>query len=48
MTDYKPEDYINYRLQRAKETIKEVETLIEYQFWNIDNNNRHSSKKTIY
>lgn len=28
MTDYKPEDYVNYRLQRAKETIEEVETLI--------------------
>ena len=34
MTNYKPEDYSNYRLQKAKETIKEVETHIENKFWN--------------
>jgi len=34
MTDYQPEDYSNYRLQRAKETILEVETHIENRFWN--------------
>ncbi len=34
MTDYRPEDYVSYRLQRAKDTIKEVEVLIENQFWN--------------
>ena len=34
MTEYKSEDYINYRIQRAKETIKEVDVLIENKFWN--------------
>ena len=34
MTEYQPEDYSNYRLQRAKETIQEVETHIENKFWN--------------
>lgn len=34
MTDYLPEDYSRYRLQRAKETIHEVETHIENEFWN--------------
>lgn len=34
MTDYNPEDYTRYRLQRAKETIQEVETHIENKFWN--------------
>ncbi len=34
MTDYLPEDYIVYRLQRAKETIREVEIHIQYEFWN--------------
>jgi uncharacterized protein (UPF0332 family) len=34
MTDYLPEDYSNYRLQRAKETIQEVEKHIENKFWN--------------
>jgi len=34
MTDYLPKDYIAYRLQRAKETIKEVETHIQNEFWN--------------
>ena len=34
MTDYKPEDYINYRIQRARETIEEVQTHIENKFWN--------------
>ena len=34
MTDYKPEDYAQYRLQRAKETIQEVKILIENKFWN--------------
>ena len=34
MTMYKPEDYSNYRLQKAKETILEVEHLIKQQFWN--------------
>ncbi|MDP2113040.1 MAG: HEPN domain-containing protein [Bacteroidota bacterium] len=34
MTDYQPEDYVNYRLNRAKETILEVETLIQNEFWN--------------
>ena len=34
MTEYKSADYINYRLQRAKETILEVNTLIDNTFWN--------------
>ena len=34
MTDYSPEEYSEYRLQRALETIKEVETHIENEFWN--------------
>ncbi|MCF8372771.1 MAG: HEPN domain-containing protein [Bacteroidales bacterium] len=34
MTDYNPKDYYTYRLQRAKETILEVRTHIENEFWN--------------
>jgi uncharacterized protein (UPF0332 family) len=34
MTSYKPEDYSKYRIQRAIETIQEVEVLIENKFWN--------------
>ncbi|HOG20338.1 MAG TPA: HEPN domain-containing protein [Salinivirgaceae bacterium] len=34
MTDYKPEDYISYRIERAKETIGEVKIHIENKFWN--------------
>jgi uncharacterized protein (UPF0332 family) len=34
MTDYRPEDYSEYRIQRAKETIQEVEILIKNKFWN--------------
>ena len=34
MTDYQSEDYIYYRLNRAKVTISEVETLIQNKFWN--------------
>lgn len=34
MSYYKPEDYVNYRLQRARETIREVESHIENRFWN--------------
>lgn len=34
MTDYSSEDYSKYRLQRAKETIQEVETHIKNGFWN--------------
>ena len=34
MIDYRPEDYVNYRLKRAKETILEVDTHIENGFWN--------------
>ena len=34
MTDYRAKDYYNYRLQRAKETIKEVEVHIQNKFWN--------------
>ena len=34
MTDYSPEDYSKYRLQRAKKTIQEVETHMLNGFWN--------------
>ncbi|MCA2724430.1 MAG: HEPN domain-containing protein [Microcystis sp. M166S2] len=34
MTDYKPDDYIRYRLQRANETISETKILIENKLWN--------------
>jgi uncharacterized protein (UPF0332 family) len=34
MTSYKPEDYSSYRIQRAIETIQEVEAHIEKKFWN--------------
>ena len=34
MTEYKPEDYIKYRIERAKETIREVQTHIDNKFWN--------------
>jgi uncharacterized protein (UPF0332 family) len=34
MTEFNPEEYSAYRIQRAKETILEVEALIEGGFWN--------------
>lgn len=34
MTEYKPEDYINYRIDKAQLTMKEVDVLIENKFWN--------------
>jgi uncharacterized protein (UPF0332 family) len=34
MTSYKPEDYSKYRIQRAIDTVQEVEILIENKFWN--------------
>jgi len=34
MTDYTTEDYIKYRIDRAKETIEEVQKHIENRFWN--------------
>lgn len=34
MTDYTPEDYIKYRIERSKETIQEVQAHIENRFWN--------------
>jgi len=34
MTSYRTEDYCNYRLQKAKETIQEVEIHIQNKFWN--------------
>ena len=34
MTKYLPEDYADYRLNRAKETLLEIETLIENSYWN--------------
>ena len=29
ITDYQPEDYVQYRLKRSKETIQEVKILIK-------------------
>lgn len=34
MSDHQLEDYVKYRLQRAKDTIAEVETLIQNKYWN--------------
>jgi uncharacterized protein (UPF0332 family) len=34
MSDYQPEDYAKYRLHRAKDTIAEVEVLIQNKYWN--------------
>ncbi|HBL74164.1 MAG: hypothetical protein A2W90_17580 [Bacteroidetes bacterium GWF2_42_66] len=34
MTDYTSEDYIKYRIKRAKEAIDEVRVHIENKFWN--------------
>ncbi len=34
MTDYTPQDYIQYRIAKANETIKEVRIHIENGFWN--------------
>ncbi len=34
MMEYKPDDYINYRIQKAKDTIHEVKTHIGNKYWN--------------
>ena len=34
MTDYTSQDYIEYRINRAKETIQEVRSHIEKRYWN--------------
>jgi uncharacterized protein (UPF0332 family) len=34
MNDYLHEDYVKYRINRARETILEVEILIQNEFWN--------------
>ena len=34
MTEYNPDDYSNYRIQKAKETIGEIENHILNEFWN--------------
>ncbi len=34
MTSYRREDYVSYRIKRARETIAEVEVLIQNKFWN--------------
>ena len=34
MNKYTPEDYINYRLQRARETLDEIKILIDNKLWN--------------
>jgi uncharacterized protein (UPF0332 family) len=38
MSDYNKEDYIRYRLEKAKETINEVDILIKNQLWNTSVN----------
>ncbi len=38
MTEYNLDDYISYRLQRSQETLSEVQTLIEHEFWNTSIN----------
>lgn len=38
MNEYTPEDYIQYRINRAVETIKEVEVHIQNEFWNTSIN----------
>ena len=34
MTEYKSEDYIKYRIERARETVDEVKVHIDNKFWN--------------
>jgi len=34
MSEHLPNEYVNYSLKWAKETISEVETLIQNEFWN--------------
>jgi uncharacterized protein (UPF0332 family) len=34
MKEHSREDLIRYRMERAKETLQEVDALIELQFWN--------------
>ncbi len=34
MTEYRTEDYVRYRIGRAKDTIQEVQTHIENKYWN--------------
>ena len=41
MTKHSPEDYADYRLKRANETLKEVEVLIENKFWNTAINRQY-------
>ena len=43
MTHYTSEDLIKYRIQKAKETIIEVETLIKNQLWNTAINRMYYS-----
>jgi uncharacterized protein (UPF0332 family) len=34
MTEYDLKDYINYRIQRARETIGEVQSHLDNKYWN--------------
>jgi len=43
MTEFKIEDYVNYRMQRAKETLAEVQTLIDNKYWNTSINRMYYS-----
>jgi uncharacterized protein (UPF0332 family) len=38
MKAFNKQDYINYRIQKAKETFSEVEILINNEFWNTSVN----------
>lgn len=38
MNPYNQQDYINYRIQKAKETFTEVEVLLSNGFWNTSIN----------
>jgi len=35
MSELGTEDYANYRMEKAKATIAEIEVLIEKKFWNL-------------
>ena len=43
MSDYSPEEYVQYRLQKAKETISETRFLIENKLWNTAINRMYYS-----
>jgi len=48
MKEYRPEDYIQYRIQRAWETIAEVQVHIDNKFWNTAINFYISQSQIIH